>query len=155
MGVVGGQGGSQVAGCSEWQLDSATFPESTKHLLFGLRRPETRGAPPVSGSQIRSSTVYTSPSLLFHQPLFTPSHPLCLCPQPVCSAVPGLRPGRLARRAGDARSGRRVPPALLHLQRLFLPPADRRPLRPQGRAATVCQGGLPPVSGQPDLLRHW
>lgn len=100
-----------------------------------------------------SLSCLLSPSLHLHS--LTSSHPLCLRPQSVCSAVRRLRPGRVARRAGDARSGRRLPPALLHLQRLFLPPADRRPLRPQGRPATVCQGGLPPVSGQPRLLRHW
>lgn len=153
-GVGGGRGGSQVASCFEWQLDSATFPESTKRLLFGL---ETREL--VQCLDLRSiSLLFTQPPPSpppFSPALLTSAHPLCFCPQPVCSAVRRLRPGRVARRAGDARSGRRVPPALLHLQRLFLPPADRRPLRPQGRAATVCQGGLPPVSGQPDLLRHW
>lgn len=134
-------------------------PSQPSICFFGLAAPSHRDlrAPPGSGSQIHDSPVYPAPHSLppSSQPLFTSSHPLCVCPQPVCSAVRRLRPGRVARRAGDARSGRCVPPALLHLQRLFLPPADRRPLRPQGRAATVCQGGLPPVSGQPDLLRHW
>ena len=74
--------------------------------------------------------------------------------QSVCGALWGLCGGHLSCRAGDACRGRCVPPALLHLQCLFLPPADRRPLRPQGGTATVCQRGLPPVSGQPNLLRH-
>lgn len=74
--------------------------------------------------------------------------------QSVCSALWELCGGHLSHRAGHACRGRCVPPSLLHLQRLFLPPADWRPLRPQRRTATVCQRGLPPVSGQPDLLRH-
>lgn len=74
--------------------------------------------------------------------------------QPVCSVLWGLCGGHLSHRAGDACRGRCVPPALLHLQRLFLPPADRRPLCPQGGTVTVCQRGLPPVSGQSDFLRH-
>lgn len=72
--------------------------------------------------------------------------------QSVCSALWGLCGGHLSHRAGDACRGRCVPPALLHLQCLFLPPADWRPLCPQGRTASVCQRGLPPVSGQPNLL---
>lgn len=158
-GVGGARGGSQVASCFEWQLDSATFPESTKHLLLGLGAPSRRGlrAPRVSAAQIHHPStppsVYRAPLFIFPALVYILPSPR-FCPQPVRGAVRRLRPGRVPRRAGDARSGRRVPPALLHLQRLFLPPADRRPLRPQGRAATVCQGGLPPVSGQPDLLRH-
>lgn len=84
---------------------------------------------------------------------FHPRPPVPLL-QSVCSALWGLCGGHLSRRTGDACRGRCVPPALLHLQRLFLPPADRRPLCPQGGTATVCQRGLPPVCGQPDLFRH-
>lgn len=91
---------------------------------------------------------FLSVSSLVTPPPFNPSL------QSVCSALWGLRGGHLSRRAGDAHRGRCVPPALLHLQRLFLPLADGRPLRPQGGTATVCQRGLPPVSGQPALLRH-
>lgn len=34
-------GRSQVGSCFEWQLDSATFPKSTKHLLFSFEPPLT------------------------------------------------------------------------------------------------------------------
>lgn len=80
--------------------------------------------------------------------------PFCPILQTVCSALWGLCGGHLSHRAGDARGGRCVPPALLHLQRMFLPPADRRPLCLQGGTVTVCQRGLPSVSGQPHFLVH-
>lgn len=88
-------------------------------------------------------------SLHPHSP--PPTHPPT---QSVCSALWGLCRGHLSRRTGDACGVRCVPPALLHLQSLFLPPADRRPLRPQRGTATVCQRGLSPVCGQPVLLGH-
>lgn len=159
----GGEGRSQVGSCFEWQLDSATFPKSTKHFFshgvpsyWGVRGPQVSQLilKLESAKQKHFSLLFTelsqflSVSSLVTPPPFNPSL------QSVCSALWGLCRGHLSRRAGDACRGRCVPPALLHLQRLFLPPADRRPLRPQGGTATVCQRGLPPVSGQPDLLRH-
>lgn len=85
---------------------------------------------------------------------FVMPRPFCPVLQTVCSALWGLCGGHLSHRAGDARGGRCVPHALLHLQRMFLPPADRRPLCLQGGTVTVCQRGLPSVSGQPHFLVH-
>lgn len=110
----------------------------------------------LSPDQRRPLFSFIYQALAKSSPFSRPSHSNPTYPflQSVCSALWGLCGGHLSHGAGDACRGRCVPPALLHLQCLFLPPADWRPLCPQGRTATVCQRGLPPVSGQPNLLRH-
>lgn len=163
----GGEGRSQAGSGFEWQLDSATFPKSTKRFLFcffshgvhsywGVRGPQVFQLYS-SSSQLNKSIalcyLLSSHSFSLFPPLLHPQ-PLSTSLQSVCSALWALCGGRLSCRAGDACRGRCVPPALLHLQRLFLPPADWRSLRPQGGTATVCQRGLPPVSGQPNLFWH-
>lgn len=116
-GVGGARGGSQVASCFEWQLDSATFPESTKHLLLGLRAPSRRGlrAPRVSAAQIHhlspAPLLFTEPLSSFSRPLFTSSHP------PV--AVPRLfavRCGGCAQAVSPAELVMRAQAAVFHLR---------------------------------------
>lgn len=150
----GGEGRSQAGSCIEWQLDSATFPESTIFFLVEPFISECERFQSFSiytqavVSQINAFILLFTELLQFIFPCFSPDL------QSVCSALWGLCESHLSCRAGDACRGCCVSPALLHLQRLFLPPADRRPLRLQGGTATVFQRRLSPVCRQPELLWH-
>lgn len=77
-------GRSQVGSCFEWQLDSATFPKSTKHLLFSFETPLTEGSSSVwafypDKEKALFPFIYWALTISRHfPPLFTSSNPFSL-----------------------------------------------------------------------------
>lgn len=105
----------------EWQIDSATFPESAKHSLLGppssftssTPRPESSSSahPPAPPPHHHPSTrLFTKPLSLFSHPLFTP---------PSLPSVPSLfavRCGGCAQAVSPAELVMRAQASVFHLR---------------------------------------